>query len=146
MRRLFFITIMMTICGMTAMAQDRPDLTNQSGGGNHGGIVCLTQQPTLVYEEENEQIVVYGCETDFYDVKITMQSIQGIVWQGTIDGEYGIISTAALINGTYNIILTNDNGTSFTWSFNRASGAPLNRLYDRMSAVSIKGRYNGMRE
>ena len=134
MKRLYFIAIMIAICSMTAMAQDRPDIIHNTGGGDHGGITSFAQQPTLVYHEDTNQIEVFGCRTDNYHVVIMLQPVQIIVWEGTIDGEYDIIDVSSLINGTYSIVLTNANGYSYTWTFDGGlSGSRLPGGVEKMS-------------
>ena len=128
----------MTICGMTAMAQDRPDITQQTGGGDHSG-VSFMQMPTLVYDEEAKQIEVFGCNTDYYDVLIKLQSTGDIVWQGTIDGVHDIIDVSFLMNGTYTISLTNDKGYTYRWTFNGGlSASVVTDGVEKMSGKSVK--------
>jgi len=137
MKRLYIFTtiLLMTICGMTAMAQDRPDITHQTGGGDRDKTPgVFFAQPTLEYDQETNLITVYGFDTFYYDVVITMQSTGMIVWQGMIDGVCGIIDASILINGTYVIKLIDDGGRYYTWTFDSSMcGTRLPNAIDRMS-------------
>ena len=113
----FYIAILITICGLTAMAQDRPDMTHQSTGRDRGGIVLFADRPTLVFNSEENQIEVYGNESDYYNVTITRASL--VVYTATIDGNYDVIDVSNMSNGIYVIALTSSRGNTYQWTFNQ---------------------------
>ena len=122
----FYITILITICGLTAMAQDRPDITHQSTGRDRGGIVLFADRPNLVFDAEENQIEVYGNESDYYNVSITKAGL--VVYTAMIDGNYDVIDASILSNGTYAIALTSSHGNTYQWTFDQdlqgSSGLP----------------------
>jgi len=117
MKRIYIITILITICGLAAMAQDRPDLTHQSTGRDRLGYKL--DQPTLVYDSEANQIVVYGCGSEYYDVMITSASTQQVVYVTIIDGHYDIIDASIMSSGVYTLELTSSRGNKYQWVFDQ---------------------------
>lgn len=111
MKRFYIIAILITICSLTAMAQNRPDITHQSTGRDRGGIVTFTEILTPVYTEP--YIMVYGCENNLYDVTVFKGA--SFDWNGFIGRDYGaIIDYAFLSTESYVIIVTNSRG-SYEW-------------------------------
>lgn len=117
MKRIFIISILITICGITAMAQNRPDMTHQSTGRDRMGTKLYNDQPVLVYDNTSNQIAVYGSESEYYHVSITMVSSQQVVFTATINGDYDIIDASIMSSGTYNIALTSSHGNTYRWTF-----------------------------
>ena len=118
MKRFYFIIILAVFCGMTAMAQDRPNITHQSTGGNRGGFAIIVDRPTLYFDSENRAIQVYGCESEYYDFTITEKTSQAIMISGRIDGNFDTIDATTLVNGTtYTILFTSANGNCYQWTF-----------------------------
>ena len=115
----FYIAILITICGMTAMAQNRPDITHQSTGRDRGGIVLFADRPTVVFDNEANEIHVYGNESDFYNVTITSATTNQVVYTTVIDGNFDIIDASNLSNGTYVIAFTSSHGNTYRWTFNQ---------------------------
>ena len=70
MKRIYIITILAAICGLTAMAQNRPDIAHQNTGRDRIEFGFYADQPTLVYDDVTNEIAVYGNESEFYDVII----------------------------------------------------------------------------
>lgn len=100
------------------MAQDRPNITHQSTGGNRGGFVTIVDRPILDFDSENRAIQVYGCESDYYDFVIMEKTSQAIIISGRIDGNYDTIDATPLVNGTtYTILLTSAHGNCYQWTF-----------------------------
>ena len=111
MKRFYIIAILITICSMTAMAQNRPDITHQSTGRDRGGVVSLVELLTPVFTEP--YIMVYGCENSNYDVTVVKGA--SLEWNGNIGKDYGaIIDYAFLSTESYVITVTNSR-VSYEW-------------------------------
>lgn len=108
---------MAIICGMTAMAQNRPTGTHQTTGGDRGSFLFRLDQPTLVYDDVENLINVYGSESSYYDYNIKSQSTQMIIAAGTLDGNFDTIDATPMAVGTYIITLTSAAGHEFQWLF-----------------------------
>lgn len=113
MKRIYII-ILITICGMTAMAQNRPTGTHQSSGGDRDGIVSFTEMLMLQFNEDG-LIEVTGCENDYYNVTITKES--SLVWVGIIGKEHGNVISYNHFDAvaTYVITLTSSRGSTTVW-------------------------------
>ncbi|MBR6947442.1 MAG: hypothetical protein IKH53_05750 [Muribaculaceae bacterium] len=109
MKRLY-IAILITICGMTAMAQDRPDMTHQTTGRDRDGFDSY--EMLMLQFNEDGLIEVSGCENTNYQVTITRESIP--VWYGMIGKDYGnvINYTSFAVTSTYIITLTSSRGST----------------------------------
>lgn len=118
MKRIIIITILAVICGINAMAQDRPTGTHQSTGGDRTEFFTLVSVLTPEFDDPN--IVVYGCEDAYYDVTVTMGSsiefndIIGRERGNTINYEFStdrsyVITLTSLLQGT-TIVWRLDNG------------------------------------
>ena len=127
MKRLSIIAILITICGITAMAQDRPDLTHQTGGDDRSIHKIFVDMPTVVYDADAEEIIVEGSQSSYYTATITSQSTQMIEFETIIDGEYDIIDVSMLMPGTYTLTLTSSNDNSYSWTFSPGLGLFYNR-------------------
>lgn len=117
MKRVYIITILAVICGMTAMAQNRPDNAHQTNGKDRIENRFFADQPTLVYDNETNQIIVYGNDSEFYDVVIT--SAEQVVLITIINGEYDIIDASCMSSGTYVVSLTSSRGNTYRWNFDQ---------------------------
>ena len=126
MKRIFIITILITICGLAAMAQDRPDLTHQSTGRDRVGFKI--DEPTLIYDSEMNQIAVYGCGSEYYDVIITSATTQQVVYMTVIDGHYDIIDASVMTSGIYTLELTSSRGNVYQWMFDQGLGQSVNNI------------------
>ena len=112
MKRLY-IAILITICGMTAMAQDRPDINHQTTGRDRTEITMFSEVLQLQYNEDG-MIEVLGCGNDYFNVTITKDL--SCVWFGIIGREYGnVINYDFQTIGTYVITLTNSQGSTTVW-------------------------------
>ena len=112
MKRIFFIIILSTICGMTALAQDRPDMINQSTGGNHDGVVYFyTNRPSVDYNATTHELTIMGDGSSASDL---------LVFSTVIDGTFDVIDANPYLFGVYNIRLTDDNGHPFLYTFDGA--------------------------
>ena len=118
MKRIIIITILAVICGITAMAQDRPNGTHHSSGGDRTEFFTRVSVLVPVFDDPN--IVVYGCEDAYYDVTVTMGSsiefndIIGRERGNTINYEFStdrsyVITLTSLLQGT-TIVWRLDNG------------------------------------
>ena len=115
MKRFYFIAILITICGLSAMAQDRPDMAHQSTGRDRVGFKL--DQPTVTYDEESNEIVVCGAASDYYNVSITSTATQQVIYITTIDGTYDIIDASIMPSGAYVIAFTSQRGNTYKWTF-----------------------------
>jgi len=122
MKRIYIISILITICGLAAMAQNRPDLTHQTGGGDRVIFNIVADKPALTFDQANHEIIVQGNNSDFYAVTASVMESEAIVMQTTIDGEYDVIDVSMLTAGNYLIALTSSHGNTYTWTFNGTSG------------------------
>ena len=133
MKRFYIIAILITICGITAMAQDRPDLTHQTNSDDRDRMWLTNDMPSLVFDETAQVILVEGSESDYYIATITSQANQMVMLETVIDGEYDIIDVSMLTAGNYTIALTSSNWNTYTWTFNQALGVTSNRTAGRTS-------------
>ena len=140
MKRIFIISILITICGITAMAQNRPDMTHQSTGRDRMGSKIYVDQPVLVYDNTSNQIAVYGSESEYYHVTITLVSTQDVVFTATINGDYDIIDASIMSSGTYNIALTSSHGNTYRWTFDHGLQSSFG-VIDKI--VDLENRFNG---
>ena len=122
MKRFYFISILITICGLTAMAQNRPDLTHQTGGGDRTIFNIVIDKPTLSFVQANHEITVQGNNSEFYAVSVSLQDSEAPICETVIDGEYDVIDVSMLTSGNYVIALTSSHGNIYTWNFNYTSG------------------------
>ncbi len=122
MKRFYFISILITICGLTAMAQNRPDLTHQTGGGDRTIFNIVIDKPTLTFDQANHEITVQGNNSEFYAVSVSPQDSEAPIYEAVIDGEYDVIDVSTLTSGNYMIALTSSHGNIYTWTFNYTSG------------------------
>ena len=122
MKRIFIITILATICGMTAMAQDRPDVTQQTTGGNHNDIPTFSvARPSLTYNAADHEIIVNGM-AEYYSVEVKIASNLAVVFTTTVEGDMGVIDVSALANDVYIITLTDDNNRLYRYTFDVGLG------------------------
>ena len=113
----FYITILITICGLTAMAQDRPDITHQTGGGDRIKFGIVYDKPTLTIDNEAQEIIVEGSDSEYYIVSITHASTQAVILESVIDGVYDIIDMSMLTSGSYIISLTSSQWNTYSWTY-----------------------------
>jgi len=112
MKRFYLIAILMTICGMTAMAQDRPDITHQTTGRDRIDIVSITTILTPVFDEP--YIFVNGCENTYCEVAVTEGTV--MEWWGVIGKEYGtMIEYEFSCDKSYVITLKSSQGSTMVW-------------------------------
>ena len=124
MKRIYIITILITICGLFAMAQDRPDLTHQSTGRDRLGFKI--DEPDLIYDSGTNLITVIGCGSEYYDVVITSATTQQVVYMTVIDGHYDIIDASFMANGAYIVELTSSRGNLYQWFFDQGFSQNIN--------------------
>ena len=141
----YIIAILITICGLTAMAQNRPDMTHQSTGRDRIEVKLYADQPQLVYDNTTNQIAVYGNESEYYYVTITSSSTLQVVFSSIISGDYDIIDASIMSSGTYYLSLMSSHGNSYQWTFNQGlqggtgSFGIVDRLGDRMNWLNDFG-------
>ena len=122
MKRFFIITILATMCGMTAMAQNRPDVTQQTTGGNHDWVPTFSvARPNLTYNAADQVIIVNG-SSEYYNVEVTIAGSNTVMFTTTVEGDMGVIDVASLGNNVYVIALTDDNNRQFRYTFDAGAG------------------------
>lgn len=140
----YIIAILITICGMTAMAQNRPDMTHQSTGRDRDKVKLYADQPELVYDNTTNQIAVYGNECEYYYVTITSSSTLQVVFTSIISGDYDIIDASIMSSGTYYLSLLSSHGNNYQWTFNQGLQGTgtygiVDRFGDRMNWLNDFG-------
>lgn len=110
--------MLLAAVGMTAMAQDRPDIVRQTSGGDRGGFVFYDDQPSVDYNSETKMITVHGNASEYYLVVITSAATQLEVFETVINGEMDTIDAHEFLSGTYTISFTSSRGNIYTWTFN----------------------------
>ena len=122
MKRFVYIIILATICGMTAMAQDRPDITRQTSGGNHEWMPThRIHMPTINYDEESCTITIIGDGASGYYLVDVINTSTGVsVLSTMIDGNVGVIDATMLLDDSYLITITDDKGVAFSYLFDGA--------------------------
>jgi len=113
MKRFYLIAILFAIASLTAMAQDKPDMTHQTTGEDRDGIVSFKTILTPLYDEP--YIEVLGCEDSYYDVTVTIG--MKCMWNGIIGREYGtVINYEFSSTKSYVITVTSLQGAShYVW-------------------------------
>lgn len=119
MKRTFIIILLATICGLMSMAQDRPDITHQSTGGDRDGFISLSAGPTLKYNFQYQAITVTGTGlSEYYIAEIRDVNSNETVYCGMLDGEIDVIDASMLMSGApYIITLKDEYGWIFTYTF-----------------------------
>ena len=120
MKRFNIIIILIAICSITAMAQNRPDVTHQTTGDDR--LKFILDVPTLTYDEDAQEIIVQGSQAQYYTVSITATPSQMVVLETVIDGEYDVIDVSMLTAGSYDITLISSNRNTYSWTFNQSGG------------------------
>lgn len=114
MKRFYLIAILITICGMTAMAQNSSGMAHHTPDKNRLPVVINQEflQPFINYEGKIE---VIGCENYYYTVKITKES--SFVWSGTIGKGYDNVIDFNDFeeNVTYLITVMSSQGFTTVW-------------------------------
>ena len=140
MKRFYIITILAVICGLTAMAQNRPDNAHQTNGKDRIENKFFADRPSLVYDNVTNQIIVEGNDSEYYDVVIT--SAEQVVFTTVINGEYDIIDASFMTTGTYVVSLTSSRGNTYRWIFDHGL-----QLVGNFGGLEINGdvfnRFNG---
>ena len=135
MKRFIFISIMAAICGMTAMAQNRPDVVQQTTGGNHDDIPTFSvARPVLNYDADVQEITVIGM-LEYYDVEMTLASNNAVVYSATVEGDMGVINVESLTHDVYNITLTGG-GRQYRYIFNASTGTVTFRGFGGTGSIT----------
>ena len=115
MKRLFIISIILSICGIVAMAQD-PVSSHQSTGRDRLDVFTDLRQPTVNYDD-GKLLISNG--TGQYHAVITSLTTQFVVIDMTIDGAEGEIDIAYLEDGKYMLALTGNAGITYRWTIDK---------------------------
>ena len=121
MKRIFTI-ILITICGMTAMAQDRPDMTHQSTGRDRIEFV-FGSNPIITYSEFS-QVLTVNANIFVNHFELTIRSVETyeIVFQDVFEGATAAISVADLTDGKYyQVEYVDSNGLYYVKMFEKIS-------------------------
>lgn len=119
MKRIFII-ILITICGLTAMAQDRPDMTHQSTGRDRIDFVTGSS-PIIIYNGNSQTLTVNGnLFVTYFELTIKSMDTQEIVFQEEFEGHTATISVVDLIDGKmYQVEYADNRGTTYMMMFQK---------------------------
>ena len=110
------------------MAQDKSVVTHQTTGGrDRFDFITTIDIPHLEYDRNSEEIIVSCGDGAIYNVTITSQSNQQVVFETTICGPFDTFSTSMATTGTYIITLTGIDDT-YMWTFDPIQGVNLYTL------------------
>ena len=115
MKRLFIISIILSICGIVAMAQD-PVSSHQSTGRDRLDYMTDFRQPTVSYDDG--MIIISNGNGLYHDV-LTSLTTQFVVIDMIIDGDEGEIDIAYLEDGKYMLALTGNAGITYRWTIDK---------------------------
>ena len=106
MKRLFIISIILSICGIVAMAQD-PVSSHQSTGRDRLDVLTDLRQPTVSYDDGK---ILISNGSGQYHAVLTSMTTQLVEIDMTIDGAEGEIDITDLEDGKYMLALTGTDG------------------------------------
>jgi hypothetical protein len=140
MKRFYLIAILITICGMTAMAQNNSGMAHHTPDKNRLPVVINQEflQPFINYEGKIE---VIGCVNYYYTVTITKGL--SFVWSETIGKGYdNVIDFNDFEEDvTYVINVMSSQGTTIVWRLENGvfidpylpgRGGVTNHLFDEI--------------
>lgn len=121
MKRICIITILAVICGMTAMAQNRPDMAHQNTGRDRGGIV-IVNAPVISYDENTQLLTVTRDNVNYFELTITSVSTQEVELQEVYNGTSAMINVSFLTNNeAYLIEYLGSDGFNYSTEFVKSS-------------------------
>ena len=114
MKRFYLFAILITICGMTVMAQNNSGMAHHIPDKNRLPVV-ITQEFLQPFINYDGKIEVIGCVNYYYTVTITKGS--AFVWSGTIGKGYtSVIDYNEFEEDvTYLITVMSSQGTTIVW-------------------------------
>jgi hypothetical protein len=115
MKRLFIISIILSICGIVAMAQD-PVSSHQSTGRDRLDYMTDFRQPTVSYDDG---MIIISNGNGLYHAVLTSLTTQFVVIDMIIDGDEGEIDIAFLEDGKYMLALTGSAGITYRWTIDK---------------------------
>lgn len=104
MKKIFIISILIVICGMTAMAQNNPVTNHTSGGNDRKEIIGFDPLGYSVwYDSSSEEIVIGGLQEDIsYLLMIApARTPEVTLIAETIDGINNRVNVSMLDEGRY---------------------------------------------
>ena len=117
MKRIYIITILAVICGMTAMAQNRPDMAHQNTGRDRGGF-AFHAIPIITYNDYLQQLTIVSNNVDAFELTITSVATHEIKIQESFEGSSATINVSFLDNnGVYLIEFLGSDGTTYMTEF-----------------------------
>ena len=122
MKRIYIITILAVICGLTAMAQNNPDIAHQTTGRDRGGF-ALGSVPIITYHEASQTLTVHGSVlTTYFELTIKTMITQEIKFQEMFEGASATIDVSDLEDGeTYQIVFVDSRNTNFVTMFEKTA-------------------------
>lgn len=115
MKRLFIISIILSICGIVAMAQD-PVSSHQSTGRDRLDVLTDLRQPTVSYDDGK---ILISNGSGQYHAVLTSMTTQLVEIDMTIDGAEGEIDITDLEDGKYMLALTGSAGITYRWMIDK---------------------------
>ena len=117
MKRIYIITILAVICGLTAVAQNRPDMAHQNTGRDREGFV-IHAIPVITYNDYSQQLSIACDNVNFFELTITSMATHEVVYQEIFEGSSATINVSFLENnGVYLIEYLDSEGTTYTTEF-----------------------------
>ena len=118
MKRVFIISIIFTICGLFAMAQNSSGMAHTTTGKDHIDVFYNIQKPSVSYDNGSEKILIFNGKGQYHAV-VTFISTQAVVFDMIIDGEDDEIPLEGQDNGNYMLALTGQNGVTYRWTIDK---------------------------
>ena len=122
MKRIYIITILAVLCGITAAAQGRPNIGHQSTGRDRIEFQ-LVEQPVITYDAISQTMTVTGCfGISNFELTITSMETQQIEFQELFEGSVATFNLAFLIDGAlYRIDYVDSRGKTYNTLFEKSS-------------------------
>ena len=98
----------------------------------------VNDKPTLDYNNDTQEIIVVGSDSDYYNVTISESTSHAVILESVIDGVYDIIDVSMLTSGSYNISLTSSHWNTYTWTFE--NGQVTNHGFMGVNGLKVKTR------
>jgi hypothetical protein len=150
MKRLYIIIILAVLCGITAAAQGRPNISHQSTGRDRTGF-ALSAPPLISYDNASQQLTINASKnTAYFELTITSMATQQIEVQELFEGTSAMVNVAMLNDGTsYKINFVDNKGMTYSTMFEKnASWSSLpggigqfdSSTWNQQNDYNIKGK------
>lgn len=137
MKRFLIISIILSICGLAAMAQD-PVSSHQSTGRDRYEVFSNTRQPSVSYDAGSEKITVSNVSGQYHAV-VTFISTQAVIIDTVIDGQDDEIDLTGQEDGKYMLALTGLNGVTYRWTIDRGGNNQAEPYWNNGSSSRLNG-------